>query len=162
MNKIIEDYIVNYSIDIPFKNFLPGQVIQSKEFNDDMRDIEEKINEIIIKHNLVSTDYNSHLGDYENPHVVTAHQAGTYTDNEIDERFNQVQAGQIVDKSIDFRQLKRNVGELLNISSNDSIVNINNKLNTYDSISLTIIDEEEMLELNVHLLELEFEYIYER
>ena len=29
-------------LDISFKEFMPGQVIQSTQFNDDMKDIEEK------------------------------------------------------------------------------------------------------------------------
>ena len=36
-------------LDIPFKEFMPGQIIQSSQFNDDMLDIEDKVNEIITK-----------------------------------------------------------------------------------------------------------------
>ena len=35
-------------LDISFKEFMPGQIIQSAQFNDDMRDIEEKVNEMLI------------------------------------------------------------------------------------------------------------------
>ena len=30
--------IINYPLEIPFKDFMPGQIIQSGQFNDDMEE----------------------------------------------------------------------------------------------------------------------------
>ena len=199
--------LVSYKLDIPFKEFTAGQIIQSKQFNDDMGEIEDKINEIIEKYNLTARSYKEHIANTENPHQVTASQTGaysidevdkmvtdlkegnlndnsitnrvladdcvesrnfkdksitaskveedfgsqidisrniditdrytksetdeiikskvgdgTYTKEEIDNKFHDVQAGQIVDKSITVDQLKDNVGTLINLSSNPSIM----------------------------------------
>lgn len=204
---ILDECIIYNVLDIPFKEFTAGQIIQSKQFNDDMIEIEEKINEIIQKYSLFRNHYTNHAGNMENPHNVTAKQVGTYTEQEIDsyvddlkdgnfnngvitnevladgciesrnfldgsitaskvdesfgthidisnnieitdrytksetdelvrskvgdgtytkeeldDKFQQVQAGQIVDKSIGANQLKDDVGKNLNLSSNPSIL----------------------------------------
>ena len=74
-------------LDIPFKEFMPGQVIQSVQFNDDMRDIEDTVNELVNEHNIVSTELSEHVDILNNPHQVDAHQTGTYNVPEIDEFF---------------------------------------------------------------------------
>lgn len=220
MDELLEQYLVEHNLDIPFKNFTPGQVVQSKEFNDDMGDIEEKLNEVISKYNLVVNSYKNHTNNYENPHKITAHQVGAntiqevsdyvddlksgnlndnsitnrvladecvdtrnikngsitpikfeenfgmqldisnnidivsrytktevdglidsrvgdgvYSKEEVDNRFNQVQAGQIVEKSIDVTQLKDNIGRLINLSSNPSIIDRYTKIETENLIA---------------------------
>lgn len=227
MEELLKQHTVEYNLDLPFKNFIAGQVIQSKEFNDDMKDIEEKMNEIITKYNLVVGNYYNHMYNYENPHKTTAHQVGAhtiqevddyiedlkngnlydnaitnrvlsssciearnikdksvttpkleegfatkldisqnsniknkytkaetdaliyakvgegaYSKNEVDERFNQVQAGQIVDKSIDVKQLKENVGRLISLSSNPSIIDRYTKVEVDALISNNIINSD--------------------
>ena len=92
-------------LDISFKEFMPGQVIQSTQFNDDMRDIEEKVNEVIGEHNKVSTTVVEHLNDVNNPHQVTAHQVGTYTVDEIDELIEEIKDGHLYDNAITNRVL---------------------------------------------------------
>lgn len=87
-------------LDISFKEFMPGQIIQSAQFNDDMRDIEEKVNEVIGEHNKVSTSVMEHICSENNPHRVTAHQVGTYTTTEIDEFIEDVKHGHLYDRSI--------------------------------------------------------------
>ena len=54
-------------LDIWFKEFMPGQVIQSTQFNDDMKDIEEKVNEVIGQHNGVANTVVDHLNNKNNP-----------------------------------------------------------------------------------------------
>ena len=54
-------------LDISFKEFMPGQIIQSAQFNDDMRDIEEKVNEVIGQHNEVANTVVDHLNNKNNP-----------------------------------------------------------------------------------------------
>lgn len=44
--------IVN-NLEVPFKNFQNGKVLEPVEFNDDFKDIENKVNEIILKHNAL-------------------------------------------------------------------------------------------------------------
>lgn len=204
----ISQQIIQDNLDVPFKEFTAGQIIQSKHFNDDIIDIEDKVNEIITKYNIVTNSYKGHIINYLNPHQVTASQTGAYSSNEvdtfiidlrngnfndnsilnhvlsdgcvdnrnfkdgsitvskvealfgsqidisqnisitdrytkqetntliqskvgdgtydkatIDEKISQVQAGQIVDKTIGFEQLKDSVGRLINLSSNPSIIN---------------------------------------
>ena len=87
-------------LDISFKEFMPGQVIQSTQFNDDMKDIEEKVNEVIGQHNGVANTVVDHLNNKNNPHEVTAHQVGTYTTTEIDEFIKDIKHGHLYDKSI--------------------------------------------------------------
>lgn len=227
MEELLKQHTIEYNLDLPFKNFIAGQVIQSKEFNDDMKDIEEKMNEIITKYNLVVGNYYNHMNNYENPHKTTAHQVGshtmqeiddyiedlkngnlysnaitnrvlanscidsrnikdksviiskleegfaakldisqnpniknkytkaetdaliykkvgdgTYSRDEVDERFNQVQAGQIVDKSVDVKQLKENVGRLISLSSNPSITDRYTKVEVDALISNNIINSD--------------------
>lgn len=92
-------------LDISFKEFMPGQIIQSAQFNDDMRDIEEKVNEVISEHNKVSTSVMEHIGSENNPHRVTAHQVGTYTVDEIDGLIEEVKDGHLYDNAISNRVL---------------------------------------------------------
>ena len=92
-------------LDISFKEFMPGQIIQSAQFNDDMRDIEEKVNEVISEHNKVSTSVMEHIGIENNPHRVTAHQVGTYTVDEIDGLIEEVKDGHLYDNAITNRVL---------------------------------------------------------
>ena len=92
-------------LDISFKEFMPGQIIQSAQFNDDMRDIEEKVNEVIGEHNKVSTSVMEHIGSENNPHRVTAHQVGTYTVDEIDGLIEEVKDGHLYDNAITNRVL---------------------------------------------------------
>ncbi len=87
-------------LDISFKEFMPGQIIQSAQFNDDMKDIEEKVNEVIGQHNEVASTVVDHLNNKNNPHEVTAHQVGTYTTTEIDEFIEDVKHGHLYDRSI--------------------------------------------------------------
>ena len=87
-------------LDISFKEFMPGQVIQSTQFNDDMKDIEEKVNEVIGQHNGVANTVVDHLNNKNNPHEVTAHQVGTYTTTEIDEFVEDIKHGHLYDRSI--------------------------------------------------------------
>lgn len=92
-------------LDISFKEFMPGQIIQSAQFNDDMRDIEEKVNEVIGEHNKVSTSVMEHICSENNPHRVTAHQVGTYTVDEIDGLIEEVKDGHLYDNAITNRVL---------------------------------------------------------
>ena len=87
-------------LDISFKEFMPGQVIQSTQFNDDMKDIEEKVNEVIGQHNGVANTVVDHLNNKNNPHEITAHQVGTYTTTEVDEFIKDIKHGHLYDKSI--------------------------------------------------------------
>ena len=87
-------------LDISFKEFMPGQIIQSAQFNDDMKDIEEKVNEVIGQHNGVASTVVDHLNNKNNPHEVTAHQVGTYTTTEIDEFIEDIKHGHLYDRSI--------------------------------------------------------------
>ena len=79
---------------------MPGQVIQSAQFNDDMKDIEEKVNEVIGQHNGVANTVVDHLNNKNNPHEVTAHQVGTYTTTEIDGFVEDIKHGHLYDRSI--------------------------------------------------------------
>ena len=92
-------------LDIPFKEFMPGQVIQSVQFNDDMRDIEDTVNELVNEHNIVSTELSVHVDNLDNPHQVDAHQTGTYNATEIDEFFQDVRGGNLDDNAITNRVL---------------------------------------------------------
>lgn len=128
-------------LDISFKEFMPGQIIQSIQFNDDMNDIEEKVNELIDDHNVVSKDLYTHIEDKDNPHNVDAHQTGTYYADEIDEFIQDVKSGNlydnaitnrvldddcvdnrnIIDGSITYSKLDNSIGNQLDISQNISI-----------------------------------------
>ena len=90
---ILDECIIYNVLDIPFKEFTAGQIIQSKQFNDDMIEIEDKINEIIQKYSLFRNHYTSHAGNMENPHNVTAKQVGTYTEQEIDSYVDDLKDG---------------------------------------------------------------------
>ena len=92
-------------LDISFKEFMPGQVIQSTQFNDDMKDIEEKVNEVIGQHNGVASTVVDHLNNKNNPHEVTAQQVGTYTVDEIDGLIEEVKDGHLYDNAITNRVL---------------------------------------------------------
>lgn len=92
-------------LDISFKEFMPGQVIQSTQFNDDMKDIEEKVNEVIGQHNGVASTVVDHLNNKNNPHKVTAQQVGTYTVDEIDGLIEEVKDGHLYDNAITNRVL---------------------------------------------------------
>lgn len=92
-------------LDISFKEFMPGQIIQSAQFNDDMRDIEEKVNEVIGQHNEVANTVVDHLNNKNNPHEVTAHQVGAYTVEEVDGLYNELREGNFNDGVITNRVL---------------------------------------------------------
>lgn len=91
---------INNKLDIPFKEFTPGQVIQSTHMNDDMTEIEDKINEIISVHNFNSNIAFEHLSVSNNPHNVTAEQVGTYLSSEIDDFIEDIKNGDLNEKSL--------------------------------------------------------------
>ena len=93
---MIEDSKISYELQIPFKNFLPGTYIKAEQFNDNFKDIESKINEIILKFNLNV----NHVYDHDNPHNVTAEQVGSYTREQIDRLFGGLFVDKIPDKSL--------------------------------------------------------------
>lgn len=103
------------NLDIPFKEFMPGQIISSTQFNDDMGEIEEKINEIVGEHNGVANTVVEHLNNTNNPHQVTAHQVGAYTTDETDELFEEVKSGELNDNAIKNRVLADDCVENRNI-----------------------------------------------
>jgi len=137
-------------LDIPFKEFMPGQVIQSSQFNDDMLDIEDKVNEIITKHNGVDIRLSEHQRNLLNPHCVTATQINAYEVEEVDELINDVKNGNLNDEAITNRvladacvdnrvlvdgvvtlsKLDTNVGNQIDISNNMSIKERYTKLET--------------------------------
>lgn len=96
---------IDHKLDLPFKNFQAGQIIQSKQFNDDMADIEDKVNEIIDKHNNTNNGLKNHIEDVSNPHNVTSEQVGAYDKNKIDEFIESIRNGDLEDKSITNRVL---------------------------------------------------------
>ena len=138
MNDILKN--INH-LDIPFKEFMPGQIIQSEQFNDDMRDIEDKVNEIVDANNLCSNSFNKHITNQTNPHGVTAQQVGAYTveevdgyvedlkngnlnDNVITNRLmsdNSVDTSNLVDYSVTLAKLDRNIGSQIDLSGNTTI-----------------------------------------
>ena len=103
------------NLDIPFKEFMPGQIISSTQFNDDMGEIEEKINEIVGEHNSVANTVVEHLNNISNPHQVTAHQVGAYTTDETDGLFEEVRNGELNDNAIKNRVLADDCVENRNI-----------------------------------------------
>ena len=129
------------NLDIPFKDFMPGQTIQSGHFNDDMKDIEDKINEIVGEQNVLINETDEHVTNRENPHEVHAHQVGSYYAHEIDEIANEIKDGglnnevivnnlladdcvetrNIVNGSVTATKLDRGVGSQIDISNNMSI-----------------------------------------
>lgn len=137
-------------LDIPFKDFMPGQVIQSSQFNDDMLDIEDKVNEIITKHNGVDIRLSEHQRNLLNPHCVTATQINAYEIEEVDELINDVKNGNLNDEAITNRvladacvdnrvlvdgavtlsKLDTNIGNQIDISNNMSIKERYTKLET--------------------------------
>ena len=96
----MEKNLVNYNLDIPFKEFMAGQIIDPEQFNDDMLEIEDKVNEIIEKHNSLNNSAKEHIANKDNPHETTAHQVGTYTGEEIDGFVNDIKDGGLNPKSI--------------------------------------------------------------
>lgn len=118
-----DEKIINYPLEIPFKDFMPGQVIQSGQFNDDMAEIEEKVNEVVEKHNILTNETDNHVSNKENPHEVTAHQVGTYSEEEIDTYLDDIRNGGLYDKSIESRVLDDECVEARNIK-NASITSI--------------------------------------
>lgn len=137
-------------LDIPFKDFMPGQIIQSSQFNDDMLDIEDKVNEIITKHNGVDIRLSEHQRNLLNPHCVTATQINAYEIEEVDELINDVKNGNLNDEAITNRvladacvdnrvlvdgavtlsKLDTNIGNQIDISNNMSIKERYTKLET--------------------------------
>ena len=137
-------------LDIPFKDFMPGQVIQSSQFNDDMLDIEDKVNEIITKHNGVDMRLSEHQRNLLNPHCVTATQINAYEIEEVNELINDVKNGNLNDEAITNRvladacvdnrvlvdgvitlsKLDTNIGNQIDISNNMSIKERYTKLET--------------------------------
>lgn len=87
-------------LEIPFKEFMPGQLIVSSQFNDDMNDIEDKVNEQITEYNKLSTELSNHTDDVNNPHQVDAHQTGTYNSDEIDGFVAELRNGEFNDNAI--------------------------------------------------------------
>lgn len=110
------------NLDIPFKEFMPGQVIQSVQFNDDMNDIEDKVNEIIGGHNLLSTEYSAHTDDKNNPHDVDAHQVGTYDTVEIDGFVEDIKNGGLYNNALENRVLADNCVDTRNYVDNSITV----------------------------------------
>ena len=92
-------------LDIPFKEFMPGQVISSTQFNDDMMDVEDKVNEVITKHNAVELRLSEHQRNQNNPHSVTPEQIGTYDSDTIDGFVEDVKNGNLHDESVTNRIL---------------------------------------------------------
>ena len=99
---MIEDSKIFYELQIPFKNFLPGTYIKAEQFNDDFSEIENKINEIILKFNSTV----NHVYDHNNPHNVTAEQIGTYTKEQVDKLFGGLFVNKIPDKSLSGKLFK--------------------------------------------------------
>ena len=118
-----DEKIINYPLEIPFKDFMPGQVIQSGQFNDDMAEIEEKVNEVVEKHNTLTNETDNHVSNKDNPHGVTAKQVGTYSEEEIDTYLDDIRNGGLYDKSIENRVLDDDCVEARNIK-NASITSI--------------------------------------
>ena len=129
------------NLDIPFKDFMPGQTIQSGHFNDDMKDIEDKINEIVGEQNVLINETDEHITSRANPHEVYAHQVGAYFTHEVDDFLEEIKNGglyneviinehladecvdtrNIINNSITATKLDRGVGSQIDISNNMSI-----------------------------------------
>lgn len=75
---------ISRPLEVPFKDFQAGKVIRSQEINDDMKSVEDKVNEIITKHNATVKSKDEHVESVSNPHGVTAHQVDAYTKREVD------------------------------------------------------------------------------
>lgn len=118
-----DEKIINYPLEIPFKDFMPGQVIQSGQFNDDMAEIEEKVNEVVEKHNTLTNEVDTHVSNKDNPHGVTANQVGAYSEEEIDTYLDDIRNGGLYDKSIENRVLGDECVDARNIK-NASITSI--------------------------------------
>ena len=137
-------------LDIPFKEFMPGQIIQSSQFNDDMLDIEDKVNEIITKHNGVDIRLSEHQRNLLNPHCVTAEQINAYEVEDVDALITDVKNGNLnnesitnrvladacvdnrvlVDGAVTLSKLDTNIGNQIDISNNMSIKERYTKLET--------------------------------
>ena len=128
-------------LDIPFKEFMPGQVIQSVQFNDDMRDIEDTVNELVNEHNIVSTELSEHVDNLDNPHQVDAHQTGTYNATEIDEFFQDVRGGNLDDNAITNRVLDDECVDTRNYMDNSITaskldISVGNQIDISQNISI--------------------------
>ena len=128
-------------LDIPFKEFMPGQVIQSVQFNDDMRDIEDTVNELVNEHNIVSTELSEHVDNLDNPHQVDAHQTGTYNATEIDEFFQDIKGGNLDDNAITNRVLDDECIDTRNYMDNSITVSkldlsVGNQIDISQNISI--------------------------
>ena len=128
-------------LDIPFKEFMPGQVIQSVQFNDDMRDIEDTVNELVNEHNIVSTELSEHVDNLNNPHQVDAHQTGTYNATEIDEFFQDIKGGNLHDNAITNRVLDDECIDTRNYMDNSITVSkldlsVGNQIDISQNISI--------------------------
>lgn len=93
------------TLDVPFKEFTPGQIIQSKQINDDMIEIEETVNTIIAKHNGTAQESSTHIANVSNPHGVTASQVGAYSTGESDAFIIDLKNGNLNDGSVSNRVL---------------------------------------------------------
>lgn len=147
--------LISNNLDIPFKDFTAGQVIQSSQFNDDLNEIQDKVNEIIEKYNLNSISFQDHTSDSNNPHNVTSDQVGAYSIEDIDLFLDDIRNGHLnekslgnelfKDESVDTRviktksikmaQLDDNVGNELDISLNTEITNRYTKEEVDDLLS---------------------------
>lgn len=134
-------------LDVPFKEFMPGQIIKSEQFNDDMVDIEDKINEVIDVQNSSINTVKNHITNQSNPHGVTAEQVGSYTISDVDSYIddlkngelndgvitNRLMAGEsvdthnIVDYSITLAKLDKGIGSQIDLSGNTSITSAYSK-----------------------------------
>lgn len=132
---------INYSFVVPFKNFMPGTIIESKQFNDNMFDMEVIINDIIEIYNENFNNIKDHIDDKNNPHEVTANQVGAYSTSEVDNfivdlkegNFNDnaitnrvladecVDSRVIADKSISPTKVTDSFGDMIDISGNTDI-----------------------------------------
>lgn len=96
---------INYSFVVPFKNFMPGTIIESKQFNDDMLDVEVVINDIIQRYDANFDYTNEHIDSRDNPHQVTYEQVGAYSTEQVDDLILDLKEGNLNDKAIANRVL---------------------------------------------------------
>ena len=92
-------------LSIPFKNFTAGQIIESKQFNDDFIDIEDKVNEIIDIYNANVNLLEEHTSNIDNPHQVTSEQVGSYDYSQIDKMIIDLKSGEFDDGCVSNRVL---------------------------------------------------------
>ena len=133
------NYIIQDRLVVPFKNFTAGQIIESKQFNDDMLDIEDKINEIINIYNLNRANVDEHINNYNNPHFITPDKIGTYNYGEIDEIIEDIKSGNLYDNSINNKVLNDNCVENRNIKDKSiTSVKVDNDFGSQIDISKNI------------------------